>query len=105
MNQRLAFVLLVGLTVNTAAQDYSLDTVTPHVRDGAISWCRRKMAKEGKQLDASKPEASCSSKEMLLGYSRERAADLKKRKVKLKKFDAKIEADKINRRRANGELK
>lgn len=101
MNQRLAFVLLVGLTVNTAAQDYSLNAVTPHVRDGAVNWCRKKMAAEGKPFDSLKPEASCNAKEMLLGYSRERAADLKKRKVKPKKFDAKIEADKINKRRAN----
>lgn len=105
MNQRFAIALLIGLTVGSQAQDYSLENATCYVRDGAINWCRRKMASEGKPFDPSKPEASCSAKEMLLGYSKERAADLKRRGITPKKFDAKVEADKINKRRANGELK
>ena len=105
MNRKLTIALLIGLTVGTAAQDYSLDTVTPYVRDGAVNWCRKKMAAEGKPFDAANPEASCSAKEMLLGYSKERAADLKRRGITPKKFDAKVEADRLNKRRANGELK
>jgi hypothetical protein len=105
MNRKLTIALLIGLTVGSQAQDYSLDTATPYVRDGAINWCRLKMAAEKRPFDANKPEASCSAKEMLLGYSRERAADLKRRGITPKKFDAKVEADRLNKRRANGELK
>ena len=105
MNRRFTFALLIGLTVGTSAQDYSLENATCYVRDGAVNWCRRKMVAEGKPFDANKPEASCSAKEMLLGYSKERAADLKRRGVKPIAFDAKVEADKINKRRADGQLK
>jgi len=101
MNRKLTIALLIGLTVGSQAQDYSLDTATPYVRDGAVNWCRKKMAAEGKSFDAAKPEASCSAKEMLLGYSKERAADLKRRGITPKKFDAKVEADRLNKRRAN----
>ena len=105
MNRRLTIALLIGLTVGSQAQDYSLENATCYVRDGAVNWCRRKMAAEKRPFDASKPEASCSAREMLLGYSRERAADLKRRGITPKKFDAKVEADKINKRRANNEPK
>lgn len=94
-------LVLVASTVVTA-QDYvpsSLDSVTPVVRDGAVNWCKRKMARDGKPFDASKPEASCSVREMLLGYSRERAADLKRRGIKPTHIDVKIEADRINKAR------
>lgn len=97
MNRRFTFALLIGLTVGTSAQDYSLDTVTPYVRDGAINWCRLKMAKKGKAFDPSKPEASCSAKEMLLGYSRERAADLKRRGIKPVHIDPRVEIEKRKR--------
>ena len=103
MNRKLTIALLIGLTVSTAAQDYSLDTATPYVRDGAVNWCRKKMAAEGKPFDANKPEASCSAKEMLLGYSRERAADLKRRGIKPVHIDPRVEIEK--RKRANNEPK
>jgi len=57
------------------------------------------MARDGKPFDSAKPESSCSVREMLLGYSLERAADLKRRNVKPAHIDAKVEADKINRAR------
>jgi len=96
----LTFILVASIDV--IAQDYvpsSLGDVTPTVRDGAVNWCRRKMANERKPFDALKPEASCSVREMLMGYSRERAADLKRRNVKPTHIDAKVEADKINKTR------
>lgn len=92
-------VILIASTAVTA-QDYvpsSLNSVTPVVRDGAVNWCKRKMASERKPFDASKPEASCSVREMLLGYSRERAANLKRRGIKPTHIDIKVEADRINR--------
>ena len=94
--------LIIVASIDVTAQDYvpsSLDDVTPTVRDGAVNWCRRKMASERKPFDASKPESSCSVREMLMGYSRERAADLKRRNVKPTHIDAKVEADKINKAR------
>ena len=97
MNRRLTLALLIGLTVSTSAQDYSLDTVTPYVRDGAINWCRLKMAAEKRPFDANKPEASCSAKEMLLGYSKERAADLKRRGIKPVHLDPRVEIEKRKR--------
>ena len=103
MNQKLTIALLIGLTVGSQAQDYSLDTATPYVRDGAVNWCRLKMAKEGKPFDANKPEASCSAKEMLLGYSKERAADLKRRGIKPVHIDPRVEIEK--RKRSNNEPK
>ena len=96
----LTFILVASIDVT--AQDYvpsSLGDVTPTVRDGAVNWCRRKMASERKPFDASKPESSCSVREMLMGYSRERAADLKRRGVKPTHIDVKVEADKINKAR------
>jgi hypothetical protein len=96
----LTFILVASIDV--IAQDYvpsSLGDVTPIVRDGAVNWCRRKMASERKPFDASKPESSCSVREMLMGYSRERAADLKQRGVKPTHIDVKVEADKINKAR------
>lgn len=94
----LALILVASAAVT--AQDYvpsSLNDVTPAVRDGAVNWCKRKMARDGKPFDASKPEASCSVREMLLGYLRERAADLKRRNVKPTHIDVKTEADRINK--------
>ena len=103
MSRKLTIALLIGLTVGSQAQDYSLDTVTPYVRDGAVNWCRLKMAAEGKPFDAAKPEASCSAKEMLLGYSRDRAADLKRRGIKPVHVDPRVEIEK--RKRSNNEPK
>jgi len=94
------FTLILVTSIDVTAQDYvpsSLGDVTPTVRDGAVNWCRRKMARDGKPFDASKPESSCSVREMLMGYSRERAADLKRRNVKPAHIDVKVEADRINR--------
>ena len=94
--------LIIVASIDVTAQDYvpsSLDDVTPTVRDGAVNWCRRKMASERKPFDASKPESSCSVREMLLGYSRERESDLKRRNVKPTHIDVKVEADKINKAR------
>jgi hypothetical protein len=96
----LTFILVASIDVT--AQDYvpsSLDDVTPTVRDGAVNWCRRKMARDGKPFDSAKPESSCSVREMLMGYSRERAADLKQRGVKPTHIDVKTEADRINKAR------
>ena len=96
------FALILVASIDVTAQDYvpsSLGDVTPAVRDGAVNWCRRKMASERKPFDSAKPESSCSVREMLLGYSRERAADLKQRGVKPTHIDAKVEADKINKAR------
>jgi hypothetical protein len=94
--------LILVTSIDATAQDYvpsSLDSVTPAVRDGAVNWCRRKMARDGKPFDASKPESSCSVREMLLGYSRERESDLKRRNVKPTHIDVKVEADRINKAR------
>jgi len=94
--------LIIVASIDVTAQDYvpsSLGDVTPTVRDGAVNWCRRKMASERKPFDASKPESSCSVREMLIGYSRERESDLKRRNVKPTHIDAKVEADKINKAR------
>ena len=102
MKTTILFTLILVASTAVTAQDYvpsSLDDVTPVVRDGAVNWCRRKMASERKPFDASKPEASCSVREMLLGYSRERAADLKRRGIKATHIDVKIEADRINKAR------
>lgn len=102
MKTTILFTLVLVASTTVTAQDYvpsSLNDVTPAVRDGAVNWCKRKMARDGKPFDASKPESSCSVREMLLGYSRERAADLKRRGIKPTHIDVKIEADRINKAR------
>ena len=100
MKATLLFTLILVTSIDVTAQDYvpsSLGDVTPTVRDGAVNWCRRKMASERKPFDSAKPESSCSVREMLLGYSRERETDLKRRGIKPKHIDVKTEADRINK--------